>query len=99
MTDFLFDLQTAGYEPSIKYATGHITRLEFKVSKCIQKEDAQYFDTVGHIRRPDFASSKSIKLCIQSQQLVQYSLDGDISVETVDIYNEMNEAMALCNKS
>ena len=85
LTEFLFDLKTAGYEPSIKYATGHITRLEFTINKCIPKEEAGYFDTVGHIKRSDFTSSKSIRLCIESQQLVKDSLDGDISVETVDI--------------
>ena len=97
LTEFLYDLKDAGYEPSIKYATGHITRLEFTINKFNQKEDAKYFDEVGHIKRSDFASTKNIKLCIESQQLVKDSLDGEISVEPAEIYNKMNHAMATFN--
>jgi len=98
LTDFLFDLKEAGYEPSVKYGAGHIVRLEFVISKFNQKEDAKYFDEVGHIQK-DFSSSKTIRLCIESQQLLKDSLDGDICVDTIDVYNKMNEAMATFNKS
>ena len=53
----------------------------------------------GHIAKIELILNKTIKLCIESQQLVKDSLDGDISVETVDIYNKMHEAMATFNKS
>ena len=98
LTDFLYDLKEAGYEPSVKYGAGHIAKLEFVISKFSQKEDTKYFDEVGHIQA-DFTSTKKVRLCIESQQLLKDSLDGDICVETIDIYNKMNEAMATFNKT
>ena len=72
MTELVYDLKDAGYEPSIKYEAGHVTRLEMTLSK-------------------------TIKLRIESQQLVKDSMDGDISVDTEEIYNNMNKAMARFN--
>jgi hypothetical protein len=72
LTELIYNLKESGYEPSIKYAAGHITRIELVLNK-------------------------TIKICIASQQLVQDSLDGDVSVETENIYNKMNQAMANFN--
>ena len=72
LTELIYNLKESGYEPLIKYATGHITKIEL-------------------------VFNKTIKIHIDSQQLLKNSLDGDIAVETEGIYNKMNQAMANFN--
>ena len=38
-------------------------------------------------------------VCVQTQQLVKDSMDGDVSVATEEIYNRMNQAMATFNQA
>ena len=72
LTELIYNLKESGYEPLVKYATGHITQIEL-------------------------VFNKTIRIHIDSQQLLNNSLDGDIAVETEGIYNKMNQAMANFN--
>ena len=52
----------------------------------------------GHITRI-IVVANNVSFCIQTQQLVKDSMDGDVSVATEEIYNRMNQAMATFNQA
>jgi hypothetical protein len=66
LTEFVFQLKNAGYEPWIKKQGGRISVISIKL--------------------------KTLIIVIKTQTLVPDTLDGDVSVSSENVYNNMNKA-------
>ena len=71
LTELLYQVKNAGYDPAIKYEGGKLTQIGL---------------TLGHRKQ-------QIVVLVRTQQLAPSENDGECSVPTAEIYNNMAKAM------